>query len=105
MAPFSFFLSRYIPILKSYLTLFGMSSVCVCTFLCVVSLCPCIILSKVENLARQLLALGNVDLPLTHRESTSGITRLALSISSVVKPPRKLHESLRTRFMFEIPGS
>lgn len=78
MAPFSSSLSRYIPIFKSYLTLFGMSSVCVCTFLCVVSLCPCIILSKVENLARQLLALGNVDLPLTHRESTSGITRLAL---------------------------
>lgn len=77
----------------------------VCTFLCVVSLCPCIILSEVENLAMQLLALGKVDLPLPHQEATSGITRLALSISRVVKPPRKLHGSLRARFMFENPGS
>lgn len=37
------FLSCYILISKSYSTLFGMSSMCVCTFLCVVSTFPCII--------------------------------------------------------------
>lgn len=90
------FSSRYILISKSWSCLEW--AICVCARFC--ALCPRFpvsFLSEVENFAMQLLALGKVYLPLPHQRSTSGITWLALKISSVVKPPRSLYGSCEER--------